>query len=180
MCEPCLSNNCTLSENELSCLDCAPNSIDGYCHLELNDVCDPDCPLDDYDCAESDLLEQDTANSYANLQDTLVLPVTEYKGESSSDNNLTSSSTVLLSTSSSTRVLAAVAFLFFIVIFSLILWRKLSYYHSEKKQLTVVRSYVIKLRNARYDDQTIKGLLLQRGYALRFVRKLFRSLERKP
>lgn len=43
LCEPCLESGCNFMENSLSCEDCSPTDLDGYCDISSEDVCDPDC-----------------------------------------------------------------------------------------------------------------------------------------
>ncbi len=50
VCEPCGSVNCALSENFLSCADCASGESDSYCDLVQEGICDPDCQSMDRDC----------------------------------------------------------------------------------------------------------------------------------
>lgn len=50
-CETCEDGNCAIFENSLTCPnDCATGGDDSYCDLQLDGVCDPDCPDMDFDC----------------------------------------------------------------------------------------------------------------------------------
>ncbi|NTV23721.1 MAG: hypothetical protein HGA85_05095 [Nanoarchaeota archaeon] len=43
LCEPCAEGQCETQENELTCTDCGKSSEDGYCRIEDDGICDPDC-----------------------------------------------------------------------------------------------------------------------------------------
>jgi flagellar basal body-associated protein FliL len=50
ICEPCFSDDCLVSETFASCGDCSSGSLDNYCDLRSDGVCDPDCEGYDLDC----------------------------------------------------------------------------------------------------------------------------------
>ncbi len=52
VCEPCDGENCSISENVLTCNDCSSGSKDKFCDLIRDDICDPDCDGIDADCEE--------------------------------------------------------------------------------------------------------------------------------
>ncbi len=53
-CEPCDLPGCAVSENVLTCADCASGGIDGYCDELPDGICDPDCEGErDFDCGKT-------------------------------------------------------------------------------------------------------------------------------
>lgn len=50
ICEPCLEDDCAISENSLTCSDCPASDLDGYCELKEDGICDPDCGGEESDC----------------------------------------------------------------------------------------------------------------------------------
>ncbi len=73
VCESCVDDNCRNYENELSCNDCSSSSNDGFCNINNDGICDPDC-VSGYvyegeniseGCFEEVYLNSDCGNYYA-------------------------------------------------------------------------------------------------------------------
>jgi len=50
VCDACLGWPCDDAESFVTCTDCSSGSADGYCDLERDGICDPDCDDRDGDC----------------------------------------------------------------------------------------------------------------------------------
>ncbi|MFH2019886.1 MAG: NlpC/P60 family protein [archaeon] len=71
LCEPCTNDNCEIFENEIVCGDCEPSSLDGFCRIEDDNICDPDCTGYFYDIPPEGCFEDTLDNLGCSFYDML-------------------------------------------------------------------------------------------------------------